>query len=296
MEHKNTQNETELQKGRELGLLKAELAILRSNIRCLEKENEMLKREKSRAVLEKIDVEQEIRKRMETQLKDEFLSEKQRKLFKANEKNEEELNLFIKSSGISPKFILDQAIRKNDLFSEDTLQKLRFFKDYFFDDFFQIPDEMALSLVDFYSKESTKLFITAYSLFCCKRVVFQKFAPKIFEDNSFLNSKIEILEQVSPDWILILLDGPLGNFIRVNRRKLLSLVAEVSEKCPSYLIKVFSKEFFNELLENTQPIGNKIIYNVITQKIEGFIDHSNLHLLPKQFLILLNPDFAFDVI
>lgn len=283
-------------------LLKAELSLLRSQIKGLEKENEVLKIEKSKSAIDKIEVEQEVRKRVDLAVKEVRIAENQKKMFKRNDTLQqnnilEESKKYLKldassqvkniATEISPKFILDQVISSSNFFSQDALQKLRFFKDYFFDDFFSIPDDKALKVVDFYRMESQLLFLDAYSIFCCKKAVFEKFVQHVFDDNSFLKIKVEILENIPPEWVLELLEGNLKNFILINKKMLLRFVCSIAEKCPLHLHNVLLQREFNELISERSPIGNKIVYFVIKQGIKGFIDENNLHKVPKPFLRLL---------
>ncbi|KAM0680795.1 hypothetical protein GINT2_001069 [Glugoides intestinalis] len=286
-------------------LLKAELSLLRSHIKGLEKENEVLKVEKSKSAIDRVEVEQEVRKRVDIAVKEVLIAENQKKMFTNREtlqKNKllEESKKYLKidpssqlksiSTEISPKFILDQVISTSNFFSQDALQKLRFFKDYFFDDFFSIPDDKALKVVDFYRMESQLLFLDSYSIFCCKKVVFENFAQYVFDDNSFLKIKVEILETVPPEWVLELLEGNMKNFILINKKRLLRFVCSVAEKCPLHIHNVLLLREFNEIIAERSPIGNKIAYFIIKQGIKGFINETNMHLVPKQFLCLLFPN------
>ncbi|ELA41648.1 uncharacterized protein VICG_01281 [Vittaforma corneae ATCC 50505] len=275
---------------REISLLKAELTLLRANMKKMEKENDILRDEKRRFVLDKFELEQELKKKITLQLKEDKIAENQKKMLKAN-------TICTKDSDeISSRFILWQAINCSDFNSDDSLQKFKFFRDYFFDDFFSIPDDNALKVVEHYFKHHTRLFFEAYALFSCKKSVFQQFSQYIFENNSFVQQKVEILECVPPEWTLDLLETSLKRFLVLNKKRLLHFIRNIAEKCPSYLIKVFSKQDFNDVLLHESPIGYKIISSIATQKISGLVDETNLHLVPKPFLEILFDDQYIDII
>lgn len=275
---------------REISLLKAELTLLRANMKKIGKENDSLRNEKSRFILDKFEIEQELKKKISLQLKEDKITENQRKMLKPS-------TICTKSSDeISSRFILWQAINCSDFSSDDSLQKFKFFRDYFFDDFFSIPDDNALKVVEYYFKHNARLFFEAYALFSCKKSVFQQFSQYVFENNSFVQQKIEILECVPPEWTLDLLETSLKGFVALNKRKLLHFFSNIAEKCPSYLSKVLSRHDFNDILANSTPIGYKIVSSIITQKISGFVDETNLHLVPKPFLEMLFEDQYIDII
>lgn len=278
-----------LNDNQETNMLKAEISILKSNLKRLEKENESLKIEKSKTILNKMEIEEEVKKKINLQLKEEQIKENHKKVFKTN-------SFVSYSSEIPPKFILLRTINNSDLSPLEKLQKIQFFRNYFFDDFFTITEKNAFEIVDEYFKINNKLFVEAYSLFSCKKYVFQEFAQNIFCDNSYLPLKIEILENVPPEWTLNLLNGVLGKFIAINTKKLLYFFRNIAEKCPSSLSNILSKQDFNEILINKTPIGDRIILAIAKNKISGFLDETNIHLASPTILKIIYEDEYIDLI
>lgn len=287
--------EDESQK-KEINMLKAELALLRANIKKTESENNQLRGERCKFTMEKIELEQEIKKRIISQSKEEKITENRLKMFKSGEPNDSTRSRDVNKQAIPPSFVLCRAIDESDLDPEESLQKLKFFRDYFFDDFFSIPDEKALKIVEYCFKHSARLFIDAYALFYCKRSVFQHFAQAVFESNIFLQQKIELLEGVPPEWTLSLLETHLKRFLVENKKKALYFISRLAERCPSYLSKVFSRRDFTDLLIERSPIGNKIIKTIAIEKLDGYVDETNLHLVPKSSLKILFEGEFVDIL
>lgn len=260
--------------------LRAELAILRANLVKMEKENDSLKLEKSKLVVNRLEVEQELKKKLGLREKESKIEENQRKAFK--------MNTHESQSTISPKYILQSTLDFTTVGSDSTLQSdtflknLRFFKDFFFDDFYSIPDDKAIEVVDFFSTKSLKAFLEAFSLFSCKKAVFFKFLPPVYSENSFIKVKVSTLLEVPPDWIIEVYEPRLKIFIAENKTLLVELFANMAEKAPFYLKQVLDKQTFNAFITYQNPHSYKLLYFVVTQKIKDYIDETNLHLIPEE--------------
>lgn len=302
-------NEIKIDFEKEAKKLRAELTILRSNLTKIEKENNNLKMEKSKFILNKFDIEQEIKKKLEIKGKEMRIEENQRKLFRSNNFEDGKIKGGISEdkSGISSKFILESTLNfeqrklcnledKNEISSkfitENTflnfeqipfLKNLRFFKDFFYDDFFAIEDSKALEIVEFFHSQSQKEFLDAFDLFSCKKHIFLKFSPLVFEDNSFVKIKILTLLEIAPEWIVESQD--LKRFIATNKSILTELFSKVAEKCPFHLKKVLDKATFNTILNNlSDPMAYKLIFYIAKHHIKDYIDESNIHMIPSEFI------------
>lgn len=267
-------------KRKEISLLKAETEILRANIKSLEKENEALKREKSKMVLNTFEMEKQIKKKLELELNEERILQNQKKMFKFNTTDR---NFQIE---IQPRFILEQSL--NDRLSSyerrDFLHNLKFFRDYFFDDFFSIPEDRAFEIVSHYQKINQSMFMDAFGLFSCKKSIFFHFSKYVFEDNTFLNFKIEILENTQPQWIVELSGSLLKTFIAQNKKRMLRVVCNIADKDPFNLGSIFTKGDFDSMLADDSVVARKILKIIASQKIQGYINETNLHLIPAEYL------------
>ena len=257
--------------------LKAELTLLRSKLNKLEKDNSVLKEEKSKMILGRLEVEDEIKKKLLIKEKELKIMENGRKAFKANPLES--------NYAISPKFILENTLDLSNLQTDSFLKNLRFFKDFFFDDFYSITDAKAVEIVEFFEKQSQKEFLDAFEIFSCKKHVFTKFCNTIFEDNSFVKIKIKILTEIFPEWIIELFESSLKGFINKNRSILVEFFANFAEKCPFHLKSVLDKETFNSfLIIENNPSVFKLIFYIVKHRIVYYFDHTNIHLVPKQFV------------
>lgn len=270
----------------ELAMLKAELSIVRTAMKKIEKENESLREDNWKFTLEKHQLEDDLRRKITLQLRDEQLTNNQRKMHKLN--NDSEV--------VSARFVLVNAIDDTTLEPEERLEKLKFFRDYFFDDFYSIGDDKAVEIVNEYYLMSPSMFVAAYALFSGKKTVFDRFINEIFENNSQLPVKIEILECVPPSWTLEHIDGALRVFLVTNKHKLYRYIAGVGERCASYLNRVMSKEDFDILLKTRTAVGERIIRSVVENRIEGFINERNLHLVSEEFLKLMFKEDYVNII
>lgn len=273
---------------REMAMLRAELALLRANLKKMEKENDALKIERSKFTMDRYELEEELKRKATLRMQDEMISLNQRKMFRPNSAGSE-------TEGVPIKFILNRTISDADPGPGVHLEKFKFFRDFFFDDFFSIPDARALEVVESCLRLNPRQFLEAYSLFCCKRAVFVQFALPVFENNSYLQMKIEILENVPPAWTIELLDTSLKTFVTINKMKLLNFIRHMADKCPSILCRVLSQEEFTHLLTMRSQIGHMIVTSVATQRIPGFIDETNLHLVPKPLLEAMFGDEYVDL-
>jgi len=274
------------QSRKDLAMLKAELSLVRSNLKRTERENEALRDEKSRQALDQYNLEAELRRKIGLQLRDDQLMGNQRKMLRASEAGAPEAP--------SAKFVLQSVMDDPRLNPEDRLYRLQFFRDYFFDDFYLIPDRKAVEVVEGYSQMPGH-FVAAYALLSCKKAVFERFAGAVFESNAQLPVKIEILENVPVEWTLEL-GGELREFVQTNRRQLHRYMANVAEKCPMHLSRVLGREEFDWLLERCTGAGERIVRRVAEEGIKGFIDERNVHLVGKEYLKVMFGDDYVDII
>lgn len=273
------ENKDRIEIDKENRRLKAEITLLKSSITKLEKENHSLKVEKAKYILNKAEIEEELRKKLILKEKENKIMENNRKAFKPNPQE----SIY----EISTKFVLESTLNSTNIQMNSFLKNLQFFKNFFFDDFFSITDEKADEIVEYYQKQSQKEFIEAFEIFSCKKYIFTKFSLLIFDDNSFINQKIKILQDMEPEWIVEMLENGLKRFIDRNKTILIVLFANFAQKCPFHLKSVMDKETFNGFLPQIlhHPTVYKLLYFIVKHKIASFIDYTNLHLIPKNFVL-----------
>jgi len=291
----------------EINKLKAQLSIVRSNLKRCENENSNLRMAMSKSVLCRQQMEDEVKRKLEMELKEEVILQSQRKYFKPNSlkdvmsqriandliKTEEE-PIKIDQNPISPVFILENTIDWCNLCSDENIAKMKFFRDYFFDDFYSMDFTKFVPEIEKALKSSTKQFVELFSLFCCKKEIFLKFSPVIFDNFQFLQTKIEILINIPAEWTVDLLDNHLKRFIEQNKRLLGQFICNIAANCPFSLYKIYSQNEFEYYLRNLNLINYQIIREICKNKIPGYVDERTLHLIPIEHLRMMFKDEYFD--
>lgn len=327
----------------EINKLKAEITLVRNNLKKAEKENFELKQEISKNIILKNKMEEDFKKTMGLKLKENIILENQRKYFKSSSKINDNNNISNKinenntnsnskinenmEDGVNSKkkeffnvnkyesytnninnnianyninipnsYILNQILSKKDLDSDKNIEKMKFFKNYYFDDFYNLEFNNLNEILENFIKQKNKQSIVLFSIFCFKKTVFTRFCNLIFEDSTYLDLKIEIITNVPSDWVIECINTTLSKFIEKHKNLLGILFINVSESCFS-LCKIFDRSDFDRMINFMlfdKRISYQIIKNICKNKIDGYIDGKNIHLIPVELLKILFGDKYFE--
>lgn len=272
----------------EIEKLKAELTILRTACASTEKENSQLRTENSKIALAKNEMEEILKRRLELLQEENRIIENQKRYLGGSTQSPST------TERISPRFALHKALSGENFGCEESLKKMRFFRDYFFDDFYSLESSQLFGIIEDAAKFSNRRFLELFALFSCKRDVFAKFSKQAFENSLFLPAKIEVLDSIPPEWTVDMLDTHLKQFVAENKSVLETFICHVAARCPLSLPKVFTKcDFENALMVQT-PVHYQIVYEICRNKIQGYVDETTIHLVPRECLKLMFGNDYFD--
>lgn len=182
----------------------------------------------------------------------------------------------------SVKNLLNQLGNQN----EDKLiyEKLKFFRNYFFGEMYQIDDNFVLNVLNLNRK--SVYFIEIFSLFGNKKSVFERFIFGILKNNQRKYEIIlEVLESIPGDFFDIegLVDQ-INNFIKnKNPLILVSFYHNVIESRKFLLNKLMTRQNFDKILKSKKH--KPFIMTICsTDSGMGFIDEKNLSYLSNDEL------------
>lgn len=264
----------------EIGKLKAELSILKSAYASMEKENSQLRAENARAAQSRIDAEESLKRKLELLQEENRIVENQKRYLGGGSQSGGV------SERISPRFALSKALAGEDFGCEESMKKMRFFRDYFFDDFYTLESSQLFSIIEDAAKFSNRRFLELFVLFSCKKDVFVRFSSQAFENSLFLPAKIEVLDSIPPEWAVDMLDTHLKQFVAENKSALGTFICHIAARCPLSLHKVLSKSDFKDALRIPTPVNYQIVYEICRNRIHGYVDETSIHLVPGECLRL----------
>lgn len=316
--------------------LRAELAIVRSHLKKLEKENSELRREKSLFYLNKYEEEKEYKRRLNMFQKEYQIKSTQNM---STDKENTVQNLLVRSqiyhnlhvsasadpsrpvpgllddprcldnASIDLRYALKMSINLDNLGSKEEVEKLKFFRDYFFDDFYSIDTDAVIRAIQKANLDTTS-FIAIFKLFCCKKAVFDAFCTRALEAPFFLKEQIYIVENVPLDWVCDCItsadeqhrgagDDPglsvqgersssrnngVKSFVIKNSRSLLGFLGSLAETRPSLLKAVLMQDTFDHALEKGGTEARRLVALVCKHGGLGYMNEKNIHLISKQDL------------
>lgn len=263
----------------ELQTANAQISLIKSRLKKIEKENDSMRKELSDLHRSKIEERDEFVKKIEL-----FERESQMKNTSSSNKiigSESTSN----SNKITIRYILKSSLNINNIFFTEEFNKLKFFRDYFFDDFYSIESEDITPVLNqIISNE--KLFVDLFLLFSCKKEICENFISKFFSLSFFISEKVYFLENVPVEWIVSenAVNPLICDFIDKNYTFLTRLFINVAESHPFILQSILSKNEFNEILESRSAKSLKLTDLICRKKIGDYIDHQNIHMIPIKCL------------
>ncbi|KAF9762495.1 hypothetical protein NGRA_1962 [Nosema granulosis] len=258
--------------------LKGEVSILRQNMLSLEKQNYELKDEKSRSIRADFNSNDRLKKEVNMLQLQNRINENKMMAFK---RKKIELSMDIK-----------WALQQSDTDINFQLypfeyKRLKFFKDYFYNDFCQFCTKSVIEELRRMLK-NYKDFIDFFVLFSCKIDVFREFFVYLFINEHYIDKKIGIFEDVPLEWILGTSDDSnisnIRNFISKNANKMVHFLYKVADERPFILNIILDKSTFTGIIK-TRTHTAKTFLDLICQKGGlGFVDHTNFHYLSESNL------------
>lgn len=269
--------------------LKAEISLLKSNLKRIEKDNSELRKQISDAYKKQYIEESNIKRRLN-------MFQKEYKMKESMNNLRGQTQMFDENSGIDVRYALKQTLNIKNITVDEELKKLKFFRDYFFDDFYSIDSEDIISVLK-QIDSNNKLFIEIYTLFCCKKEVFDAFLNQVFELPFFIKEKIYILENVPVDWVINQIQGvpPLINsFIKSHFMRLVKFICKVAATSPGLLDLILSNSELESILMSGSANSRHLSFLICKNKLVKFVDENNIHLFSYSDLqLLFGKDYFF---
>jgi hypothetical protein len=258
--------------------LKGEVSILRQNMLSLEKHNYELRDEKSKNI--KLECKNNDKLRREVSV-----------LHLQNKINENKMMAF-KRKKIELSMDIKWALQQSETDINFQLypfefKRLKFFKDYFYNDFCQFCTKSVIQEIKHLMK-NYKDFLDFFELFCCKIDVFKEFFVYLFVNDHYIDKKIEIMESVPLEWILGTSDDinitNIRKFILNYPIKMMKFIYKIAENRPFILNIILDRSIFNDLIKTKTYISKLLLNKICKEGGLSFIDHTNLHYLSPQNL------------
>lgn len=282
--------------------LSGEIAILRSNMLLLERDNYALRTEKSKGLVSELSKLEQVKKEMKMLVTENRIKDNQLRAFKRTKPSDPGLE-------IDTKWALEMIDPHYQLtlypFKYDRLKKLH---DFFYEDF-----KMMLS-TDVVVKEMKRVktnfgdFINFFLIFCCKKDVFEYFVVDLFceygfEDNSMYRKQMfRVLKYLPVEWIsafftnekfVVALNEFLEENIESNDAVLFYL--RVVENRPFLLSFILSTRLFTTILHRGDAYSNSLLKAMADKNLASFIDYKNICLIPREYLRMFYKEDYIDL-
>ncbi|WUR02923.1 uncharacterized protein VNE69_03142 [Vairimorpha necatrix] len=267
--------------------LKGEISLLRQNMLSLEKSNYQLRLDKSATS------KAQILKNKKSEIE----------LLKIQYKiNENKPCIFKRpnTTTIDIKWALEHSNSQiNFKILPFEYERLKFFKEYFFNEFYQFNTKIVLEHIKMYSKEKYKKFLDFFELFVCKIDVFNEFFGLFFINKMFINKKIKILNEIPVDWIINYKNGEvlpvLKMFIEKYKEKMIVFIYRVVVERPFLSNLLIDTECFTEMIQvkeyTVEFLKNAVCENGGLNLVSKF----NIHLFSKDQLKKVYKDDYIDI-
>lgn len=283
-------NEIEKMK-RENMKLEGEIAILRSNMLVLERENYSLKTEKSKNLVSELNKLDQVKKEMKMLMTENRIKDNQLKAFK-------------KTKTVGHSFEMDTrwALEMLDSDYQLTLypfeyERLKKLHDLFYEDF------KTMLAADTVIKEVRRIrgnfgeFIKCFLIFCCKKEVFDHFIVDLFceygfQDNSrHTKQMFKILKYAPIEWVSAFFTNgrfvqALCEFLEENAENTDTVLfyMRVAENRPFLLSFVLGNKLFMSILRRKDEYSQALIRLMAEKGLSSFIDYQNINLVTRESL------------
>lgn len=255
--------------------LKGEVSILRQNMLSLERQNYELRDVISKSIRADFNTNDKLKKEVNMLQLQNRINENKMMAFK---RKKIELSMDIK-----------WALQQTDTDINFQLypfeyKRLKFFKDYFYNDFCQFCTKSVIHEIKNVLK-NYKDFIDLFVLFSCKIDVFREFFVYLFINEHYTDKKVEIFENVPLEWVLGSSDdlniSNIRNFISKNPQKMICFLYRVADERPFILNIILDKSTFTEIIKSGS-YSSRIFLDLVCRKGGlSFVDHTNFHYLSE---------------
>ena len=143
-----------------------------------------------------------------------------------------------------------------------------------------------------------KSFIEIFSLFCCKKEIFDGFVLRMFETSLFIKEKIFILENIPVDWILNESSDIfpfIRSFVNANKELFIGLFCTIAEYRASSLGVLFDDECFEIALRKNTAESRRLISLICKAGGLNFVNEKNIHKIDKNDLKLCFKNEYIDI-
>ncbi|KAK6090458.1 hypothetical protein P3W45_000555 [Vairimorpha bombi] len=269
--------------------LKGEVSLLRQNMLTLEKSNYALRLEKS-----------EIHKsNLKSSRKQEI--ELLKIQYKINENKPSPFKRFSSTNSIDIRWALEHSHSDINFKLEPfEYKRLKFFKDYFYNEFYQFDTKIIIKYLDEFSRCKYKKFLDYFVLFSCKIDVFNSFFHLVFINNHFIDQKIGLLEDIPLDWIINYRNGEalplIKEFIDKFSEKMVVFMHKVVSERPFVTNLLLDSRVFSEMILVDNYMVRFLIDKVCLNGGLNLINKYNLHYLNKDQLKMIYKDEYMDIL
>lgn len=269
--------------------LKGEVSLLRQNMLTLEKSNYALRLEKSEIC------------------KTSLITSKKQEIellkiqYKINENKPSPFKRVLSSKIIDIKWALEHSNSDINFKLEPfEYKRLKFFKDYFYNEFYQFDTKIIIENIKEMIRTKYKKFLDFFELFACKIDVFNSFFELIFINNHFIDKKIELLDQLPLDWMINYKNGEallsIKNFVEKFYDKMILFVYKIVSERPFVTNLVLDSNVFTKIISLDNYMINFLLHKVCANGGHNLINKTNLHLLTKEQLKLIYKEEYMDIL
>ncbi|KAI5149982.1 hypothetical protein ENBRE01_2234 [Enteropsectra breve] len=280
---------------KELVQIKAQLSLTQNKLKTAEGENVGLRQLQSDTQKRRIEEEEKLKRRLKMYENEYRLRQaniESEKYFK--EQNEAKRPPSQPSCSNTPVFIdskidarhaLKNSIDLKNMADEHEIEKIRFFRDYFFDDFYSLDAEQIKEGLKAIPMGKERNFVELFSIFACKKEVFDVFLLRCFEIPGYIERKCYILTNVPSEWLVAhdkQIPSVIQAFISSHLCSLLQLFIKITETRPSILSMVLSQSQFDSLIKIDSAEASHFVSAICRRRGLGFINESNFHFLSPE--------------
>lgn len=263
----------------EVDRLKTEIVILKSELERLNKNNHRLRIGQSELYKSMYEKDAEMKQRMRLIERDNQLKDSQMSFASSGQKV---------SAGIDIRYALRDFINMRKLSSATFIEGLKFFRDYFFDEFYSLDLTDVIHAIQT-SSLSNEAFVQLFLLFGSRKEFFDIFHFRFFGLPGFVSDKQCVIENVPVDWLLdsnqVFYSG-VSHFLRERSGTLIEFYICIATKRPSVLKLALSEVKFTEIVKSKRGQWWQLACAVCKSSGAQYITPHNLHLLPKEALRL----------
>lgn len=269
--------------------LAGEITIIRQNMIVLEKQNYVMKEQRSQALVSDLRAADVLKKEVCVLKVENRIRENQMRAFK---KTRVEASIDIKWALSRANSEISFSLHPFEL------RRLRFLKDFFYSDFCQLDTQQVVGELNGMQPRFRE-FLDFYVLFSCKVDVFKEFFCMVFMNPEFPEEKAVLFNTLPLDWLLNFNDesfiGLIKEYTAANYRHMLLFFLRIVEERPFLLNILVTRDMFTDIAQTSSRMARRVVSEVCRRGGLSLVDHTNIHHVSQTDLRMLYQDSYFDV-